>query len=62
MKERVRELADVPDKLAIYAGSVGLVLAAFYPPALGPALFLLTTGFVGLKVTEAVWPKKQRTA
>jgi hypothetical protein len=62
MKERFRNLVDVPEKVAIGIGTGGLVLSMFYPPALGPSLLLIIGGGTSLGITNAVWPRKQTTA
>lgn len=60
MKERFRDLVDLPEKVAIGVGAAGLVLSVLYPPALMPSLLLITTGGVSLGITNAIWPKKQQ--
>lgn len=61
MKERIRELIDVPEKVAIGVGiagvAVGLAFKKFYA-FVNPGLLLITLGATSLLVTNAVWPKK----
>ena len=61
MKERFRELVDVPEKVAMGVGVGGLVLSIFYPPALAPSLLLIIGGGASMGITNAVWPKKPKT-
>lgn len=55
----VRKIIDIPERASIVAGTGGLLLAIFYPPALIPSLLLVGGGYASLKFTDAVWPKKK---
>jgi hypothetical protein len=65
VKERVRELVDVPEKIAIGVGVAGLTAGALFPTVAGglinPSLLLIATGGISLGVTRAIWPKKEKS-
>lgn len=58
----MREIIDIPEKVAIKIGAVGLILSLFYSPAFMPSLKLITGGSVSLGITQGIWPKKQKAA
>lgn len=60
MSERIRNLVDLPEKVAIGVGAAGLLLSLIYPPALPASLLLIIGGGISLGVTNGVWPKKPK--
>lgn len=62
VKDTLRNLVDVPEKIAIAIGAGGVALSVFAPALLPASLLLIAGGWFSLEVTRGVWPKKKQTA
>ncbi len=64
-KERFRELIDVPEKIGLAVGGImltaGLIFKRFNN-LINPGLALIAFSTASLLLTNAVWPKKPKTA